>query len=282
MKILLLGANGMLAQAITRVWHAHTIIPLDRPEIDLTDSQTIPGILDQHQPDVVVNCAAYTAVDTCETDEATATAINATAVGALALATAERNITMVHISTDYVFDGLKEAGYEEDDQTGNPQNAYGRTKLTGEKQFLANTSQGYLVRTSWLYGPGGKNFVTTMRSLGKTKPALRVINDQHGKPTYTIDLATFLLDLVEARAPFGIYHGVNEEATTWYDFAQEIFRLEHIQTPITPCPTEDYPTPAKRPHWSILLNTKRPALRPWSEALADYLHELNEQEGATL
>lgn len=278
MRILLLGSRGMLAQAVTRVWHAHTLIPLDRPEIDLTDLASIPHIIAKHQPEVVINCAAYTAVDACESDEANALAINATAVRALAEATSALNIPLVHISTDYVFDGLKTDGYREDDIPGNPQNAYGRTKLAGEEALVASTKQYYLVRTSWLYGPGGKNFVTTMTTLGKTKPALKVINDQHGKPTYTIDLAKFILDLVETQVPFGIYHGVNEGETTWFDFAQTILRLQQIETSVAPCPTEDYPTPAKRPHWSILHNTKRPALRPWTEALNEYLRELNSSQ----
>lgn len=210
----------------------------------------------------------------CEQVEEKAAAINATAVGAMAAACNQLGIPLVHISTDYVFDGHKQSGYSEDDTTGNPQNAYGRTKLAGEQALLAATKKYYLVRTSWLYGHGGKNFVTTMIHLGTTKPKLRVINDQHGKPTSTRDLAQFILDLVRDQAPFGIYHGVNEGATTWFEFATEIFRQQGIATPIDPCATTEYPTPAKRPAWSILLNTKRPAVRPWTEALADYLREL--------
>lgn len=274
MKILLLGSRGMLAQAITDVFAHEELVGKDLPEVDLTKPETIVGALDEVKPDVVINCAAYTAVDKCESEEGLAEAVNAAGVGALAKITGERNMTLVHFSTDYVFDGINEAGYREDDVTGNAQNAYGRTKEHGEQLLKKYTPRGYLVRTSWLYGPGGKNFVTTMLALGRSKPALKVINDQHGKPTYTYDLAEFVYSLLKDQAPFGTYHGVNEEATTWCDFAQEILKQKNIITPIHPCATTEYPTPAQRPQWSILLNTKRPLLRPWRGALGDYLAQV--------
>jgi len=277
MKILLLGANGMLAQAVKHVFQDHEVIGYDRPEIDITSQQSVHEICIKEHPEAIINCAAYTAVDLCETEEQTADLVNGVAVGILAQESAALDVPIVHISTDYVFDGLNENGYREDDQPGSPLNAYGRTKLHGEQLLQQHATKYYLVRTSWLYGPGGKNFVTTILSHGRTKPQLKVINDQHGKPTYTRDLAQFILDLLTDKAPYGIYHGVNEEATTWYDFTKEIFSQENLATPVEPCDTTAYPLPAKRPHWSILLNTKRPVMRSWKEALTDYLHLVHQE-----
>ena len=280
MKVLVLGASGMLGQMIMNSWPEHQMIGLDRPEIDITEPRDITKSLLMYRPNLVVNCAAFTAVDECEIKEELADRINGTAVGYIAKACDAQRIPIVHISTDYVFDGAREIGYREDDEPGPPSNAYGRTKLHGEEQLLLNTKRFYLVRTSWLYGPGGKNFVQTILELGNTKPSLKVVDDQHGKPTYTRDLSLFIKNVAEERAPYGIYHGVNEEATTWFEFTKEIFRQAGVPTPIEPCTTADFPRPAKRPAWSILLNTKRPLMRSWPEALRDYLVELGYSPGA--
>lgn len=273
MKILAIGSKGMLGQATLDVWADHDVIGLDRPEIDITDSASIRRRLDEYRPEVVINCAAYTAVDQCETDESAADLVNGTAVGYLAKACDIQKIPIVHISTDYVFAGTKADGYQENNPTA-PLNAYGRTKEHGERQLFLNTKRAYLVRTSWLYGPHGKNFVQTMLELGRSKPRLQVVHDQHGKPTYTHDLAGFIKSLLIDRAPYGIYHGVNEDVTTWYDFTVAIFQGANIQTPVSPCDSTAFPRPAARPAWSSLINTKRPLLRPWPEALRDYLSEL--------
>ncbi len=274
MKILVLGANGMLGQAIVQGWSEFDMVGLDRPEIDITKPQEITRALVSYRPNLVVNCAAYTAVDDCETHEAEADKVNGTAVGYIAKACEAQRLPIIHISTDYVFDGKKESGYVETDEPLQPISAYGRTKLHGEQQLMLSTKRFYLVRTAWLYGPGGKNFVQTMLTLGTTKPELNVVNDQHGKPTFTRDLAQFMKGLVTDRAPYGVYHGVNEEPTTWYDFTVEIFRQAGITTPVKPCSTQEFPRPAQRPAWSILRNTKRPPLRSWREAMRDYLIEL--------
>lgn len=273
MKSMIIGAKGMLGQAVMTAWADLNPVGRDLPEIDITNPASIAAALDAEQPNIVVNCAAYTAVDKCETEEMLATKINGTAVGYVAKACAQRKIKLIHISTDYVFDGQQESGYQEKAML-DPLNAYGRSKAVGEKELMANTDDYYLVRTSWLYGPGGKNFVTTMLNLAKTKTELKVINDQHGKPTYTRDLAMFLKQLVLDHAPSGIYHGVNEQETTWYDFAQTIFKEAGVHMSVQPCTSAEYPLPAKRPAWSTLLNTQRPPLRPWVDALRDYLSEL--------
>lgn len=277
MRVLIIGAKGMLGQAMMDVWSEHDVTGVDLAQLDITKPLEVTRALELYRPSVVINCAAYTAVDKCETDEATADIVNGTAVGYVAKACEAHKIPLVHISTDYIFNGVQTTGYREDDRP-DPQNAYGRTKLHGERQLQANTSRFYLVRTSWLYGPGGKNFVQTMLTLGTTKPELKVVDDQHGTPTYTYDLAIFIRDLVIDRAPYGIYHGTNEQPTTWYEFAKEIFRQASMTTPVKPCSSAEYPLPAKRPAWSILLNTKRPPLRPWPAALRDYLLKLGYSE----
>ncbi len=289
MKVLITGAKGMLGQAMLDVFADSDPIGVDLAELDITKPQEISRALELYRPSAVINCAAYTAVDDCEVKEKEelASRINGTAVGYLAKATEVHKIPLVHISTDYIFSGTNPDGYAEDYPPGPPVNAYGRTKLHGEEQLIRNASRHYLVRTSWLYGAGGpsassggpNNFVETMIRLGETKPELQVVNDQHGKPTYTRDLAGFIKRLLVDRAPYGVYHGVNEQATTWFDFTQEIFRQTGCSTPIKPCSSEAFPRPAKRPEWSILLNTKQPLLRPWTEALRDYLHEVGYSAG---
>lgn len=268
----------MLGQAVMSTWPEYDLVGLDLPAIDVTSPASIREQLELYRPQLVINCAAYTAVDQCETDEKKADLVNGSGVGFLAKATNERRIRMVHISTDYVFDGLNPHGYKEDDQTA-PVNAYGRTKEHGEQQLFVNSQRAWLVRTSWLYGPDGKNFVTTMLELGQTKKELKVVNDQHGKPTFTHDLSLFIKSLVADHAPFGIYHGVNEDATTWCNFAAAIFRQAGLTVTVKPCTTAEFPRPAKRPTYSTLLNTKRAPLRPWTEALRDYLTKLGYPTG---
>lgn len=273
MKPLIIGARGMLGQAMMKIWSDLEPVGLDLPDIDITNPPLIAKVFDFYSPTVVINCAAYTAVDKCETDEAAADLVNGTAVGYLAKACLPRDIRLIHISTDYVFDGQNQHGY---DELANPVpvSAYGRTKSHGEYAlFKQELHQFYLVRTSWLYGPGGQNFVQTMINLGRTQPEVKVVNDQHGKPTFTEDLAAFIKNLCLDRATTGVYHGVNEGETTWYDFACEIFRQVGIKTPVKPVSTAEFPRPAKRPAWSTLKNTRRPLLRHWPEALRDYLVE---------
>jgi len=272
MKVLILGSKGLLGQAVMKTWQHSEIIGLDQPEIDITSQRQIVGALEKYQPTILINCAAFTDVDRCEEEEERAKLINGEAVGYLASACKERRLPIVHISTDYVFNGHNKRGYQEIEQLS-PINAYGRSKAVGEEILQNNTDMFYLIRTAWLFGPGGKNFVRTIIEYAHLKPSLMIVNDQHGQPTYTYDLATFIKSLIIEKAPFGIYHGVNEGPTTWFSFAREILKQAHIRTTIKPCRTSDYPRPANRPTWSILLNTKRPHLRPWASALNDYLKQ---------
>lgn len=273
--ILLLGSCGMLGTAFQELFAStpqKNVVAWDKEELDITDDKAVQAALAELKPDIVVNCAAYTDVDGAETNEELANRINGDAVGFLAHACKAASATLVHFSTDYVFDGENADGYAEDAPLA-PINAYGRSKALGEKLLQNNTDRFYLVRTSWLYGLNGRNFVATMLKLGREKPELKVVNDQHGKPTSTRDLAVFAWQLVADAAPFGTYHGVNEPETTWFDFTDEIFRLANIQTPIEPCTSAAFPRPARRPTWSSLRNTKRSLLRPWHDALYDYLKD---------
>ncbi|MFY9457620.1 MAG: dTDP-4-dehydrorhamnose reductase [Candidatus Spechtbacterales bacterium] len=279
MKIVILGAKGMLGRDLGRVFYDLNPYLLDKDELDIRDKEGIFALFRNLKPDVVINAAAYTDVDGCETNKELAMQVNGAAPGYLAAAAKDVGAVFAHYSTDYVFDGKKIEGYSEDDKSGNPLNFYGETKLVGENAVREAGGEYYLIRTSWLYGINGKNFVETMLRLAKEKkdlPAgrqeLRVVNDQHGKPTFSLDLARKTRELIENKKDFGIYHIINEPKTTWYDFASEILG-QGGQAPrvITPCASAEFPRPAKRPQYSILLNTKLPPLRAWQEALAEYL-----------
>ena len=226
--------------------------------------------ISEQKPDAIINAAAYTAVDQCESQEELATRVNGDAVGYLAEAAKTLGIPIVHYSTDYVFSGDFSLGYSED-APRKPLNAYGRSKATGEEHLERSGAKYYLVRTSWLYGKRGKNFVDTMLRLADEKKELRVVNDQHGKPTYAVDLARATKELLTTPRPFGTYHVTNEGETTWYDFAVRILQLAGKQTAVVPVSSKEFPTPAKRPTYSSLINTKLPPIRRLEEALSEYL-----------
>lgn len=289
-KLLIIGGNGMLARAVAaQVPPGYDLHAVDLPEFDMTDSDQIDSIFDEIKPDIVVNCAAYTNVDSCETDQDLASQVNGTAVGYLASAARRVGTTLVHVSTDYVFDGLKDSPYKEDDPTG-PQSVYGQTKLQGEEAILASGLDKYfIVRTSWLYGPKGNNFVETILRLASEREELRIIHDQVGSPTYTIDLAAAILTLIDVAAssqssypsPYGIYHFSNSGQCSWYEFAVEIvanakFAGLPLQVKnITPIRTEEYPLPAKRPAYSVFDKSKfinfTGAQPPqWQDSLKEY------------
>lgn len=283
MRVLILGKNGMLGHDLLKVFSKEDVIALGSTDLDITEQERVFEEFMTIQPDVVINATGYTNVDLAEKEMEKANEINGYAVGVLAKASREVGATLVHFSTDYVFDGQKPGGYREDDVT-NPVNAYGRSKELGEKLLIEEMEvqqdmyepegKYFLIRTSWLFGKHGKNFVDTMVKLGKDQPELKVVNDQHGKPTYTLDLARqvkFLLDTHEY--PSGIYHVTNEEETTWYDFAKGIFGLYKNKVAVLPCTSREYVRPAVRPQYSSLVNTKLPPLRPWKEALAEYLSD---------
>ncbi|MBU1178589.1 dTDP-4-dehydrorhamnose reductase [Patescibacteria group bacterium] len=274
-KILIIGSKGMLGTELVEVFSTsdYKVYKADLPEIDITDSASIQGKLGEIKPDIVINAAAFTDVDGCEEQIELCHKVNGQALEYLVKECNKVGSTLVHYSTDYVFDGEKEEGYKEADQT-NPQSQYGKSKELGEKNLQKYGDKYYLIRLSWLFGKHGNNFVETMLRLAREKDRLEVVNDQFGKPTYAKDLAIRTKELLESQKAFGIYHITNEGVTSWYDFTREIFKLAGIKTPVTPVTTDKFPRPAKRPHYSGLINTKLPLSRPWQEALGEYLDEI--------
>lgn len=270
MRVTLLGAGGMLATALATAFDDTELAPLTQAECDITVPESVHASLSAARPDVILNAAAYTAVDDAESHEALATAVNGTGVGTLGAAARALGATVVHYSTDYVFPGTNPNGYAEDDEVG-PVNAYGRSKLAGETALRASGAAHYIIRTAWLYGPNGKNFVDTILRLARDKGTLSVVNDQTGSPTYTDDLAKAARTLVEVQPPFGTYHRTNDGRATWYDVAQAALEIADIRAELKPVTSAEFPRPASRPAFSILRSTKLPPLRPWREALEDYL-----------
>lgn len=273
----------MLGHDLLKVFAKQDVIAMGSSDLDVTDQERVFEEFMTIQPDVVINATGYTNVDLAEKEIEKANEVNGYAVGILAKASREIGAILVHFSTDYVFDGQKAEGYKEEDIT-NAINAYGRSKELGEKLLVEEMElqedmhepegKYFLIRSSWLFGKHGKNFVDTMLKLGKEQKELKVVDDQHGKPTYTLDLARqvkFLLDTREY--PSGIYHITNEEETSWYDYAKAIFSLYKAKVNVLPCSSKEYVRPAERPQHSSLINTKLPPLRPWKEALAEYLSE---------
>ena len=262
---LVTGAAGMLGRDLTALLTARgeEFTALTRADLDITDGAAAASAISAVKPDVVVNCAAWTAVDAAEENEAAALAVNGHGPANLAAACASLGAVLVHPSTDYVFPGDATVPYAEDAAPA-PAGAYGRTKLAGEQAVLAALPDaGYVVRTAWLYGAHGKNFAKTMLRLARGDVAPGVVADQYGQPTWTADVAAKIYDLVGAAAPAGIYHATSSGQTTWFGFAEEIFRLHHdLETQdrdaererLTPRPltTAEYPTPARRPAYSVL------------------------------
>jgi dTDP-4-dehydrorhamnose reductase len=268
---LVTGAAGMLGRDLTDLLRARgeEFTPLARVDLDITDPAAVAKAVSVVKPDVVVNCAAWTAVDAAEEHEEAAFAINAGGAVNLAAACASVGALLVHPSTDYVFDGHASAPYAEDAPTA-PSGAYGRTKLAGEQAVRAALPDAsYIVRTAWLYGAHGKNFVKTMLRLARNGTAPGVVADQHGQPTWTADVAAQIYALIDNSAPAGTYHATSSGQTTWFGFAEEVFTLYQgqgqnqdedperpcLEAPrLTPRPitTADYPTPAKRPAYSVL------------------------------
>ena len=283
MKVLVLGNKGMLGSEIEKVFvdDGYDVIGVGRDVVDVTDKEMVEKVFVDENPDVVINCTGYTDVEKAEDDEVNAFKVNGEAVGILARMSRKIDALFVHFSTDYVFDGEKQNGYDEDDAP-NPINVYGHSKKLGEDlifdemEFLNDEfpKEGnfFIIRTSWLFGKNGKNFVSTMLRLAETKNELKVVNDQIGNPTYAVDLANQTKWLVTSNEyPSGIYHITNDNAVSWYDFAREIFSLTNANVNVLPCASDEYVTKAKRPKFSSLNNNKIPPLRDFKEALRDYL-----------
>ena len=269
MKILVTGASGMLGQDLCPILEDNdfTVIETSSKNMDITDFKTVKLVLDEIRPDYVVHCAAYTNVDKAEEDKETAFKVNFEGTKNIATACKNMDIPIIYISTDYVFDGTKKGKYNPEDKT-NPINVYGESKLAGENAVREICEKYYIARTSWLYGHHGKNFVETMISL-KDKEEVKVVDDQIGCPTWTVELANGIVKLIIENPPYGIYHICGSGKTSWYNFAKKIFELQGYKTNIIPCTSEEFPRPAKRPANSIMENNK--ICRNWESALKDYL-----------
>ncbi len=283
MKILILGAQGMLGKDMAEEFSNYQPILFDRKNLDLTDFSRVKEKLHRIKPDLIINCAGYTDVEKAEEQEDLASLINGRVVSDLAQICRDLNIILVHISTEYVFNGEKKEGYNEDDQS-NSQNAYGKSKALGEKLLIEDCRKYYLIRTSWIYGHNlqkgkerGINFVDRMIELAGEKEELNLVNNQFSKPTYTKDLCEAIKKLVEEKYEFGIYHLVNEEKTNPLEFAQEIFKIKKIDIKINPISYQDYPSKVNRPINAVLNNNKFPKLRSWKQALKDYLLSADRQ-----
>lgn len=280
-KVLITGGNGQLGLELkSKIQSKYNLLLTSRRSLDITNFDEVLQYIDEKKPDIIINCAAFTAVDLCEQEESIAYETNALVPKNLAIAANKINAKLVHISSDYVFDGngIKNGNgnirpYIENDIT-NPQSVYGRTKLAGEKLVSEKTNKYFIIRTAWLYGEG-KNFVRTMINLSKTNDEIRVVNDQIGSPTSTSELANMIEKLIETEK-YGIYHGTCEGYCSWYDFTCEIYKIMNIQTKVIPVTTEEFPRPAKRPKYSVLENKKLNDLgiykfKEWQDALKIYL-----------
>lgn len=259
MNILITGCNGQLGneiQLLESKYPQHDFFNTDVAELDITDADAIRQFVNDNQIDGIINCAAYTAVDKAESNEELCTKLNAEAPAYLAQAIDERGGWMVQVSTDYVFDGTNHTPYREDEDTC-PNSVYGSTKLVGELNVQKLCRQSMIIRTAWLYSTFGNNFVKTMLRLGREKNELGVIFDQIGTPTYARDLAVAIMAAVCKGIVPGIYHFSNEGVISWYDFTKAIHRIAGIDTcHVRPLHTSEYPTPAARPHYSVLDKTK--------------------------
>lgn len=276
MRVLIIGAKGMLGQDLMALFGAdkkYQVLGIDQESIDITNRANVLQKIEEIKPNIVINTAAFTAVDNCEKLEFKKVCfdVNGYGVGYLASACKKAGAMLVHYSTDYIFAGDKAEGYKEDEKNFAPVNVYGESKLLGEQELQKNTDKFYLVRTAWLYGKNGKNFVDTMLALAQKMPELKVVDDQHGKPTYTVDLAKRTKEILESKMPFGIYHITNEGETTWCGFAKKIFELAGVKVSVKPVTSAEFPRPAKRPAYSALVNTKLSKMRKWEEALKEYL-----------
>ncbi|HXB93660.1 MAG TPA: dTDP-4-dehydrorhamnose reductase [Puia sp.] len=282
-KILVTGAGGQLGrelQALAATYPSFDFLFTTRVQLPIDRPDQVQSFFDTHRPDYCINCAAYTAVDKAESDQDAAFGINGDAPGHLAAACRSVGARLIHISTDYVFDGSSSTPLKEDDPTG-PINAYGASKLEGEKKALAQHPAGTLIiRTSWVYSEFGHNFVKTMIRLMTEKPAINVVNDQVGSPTYAADLADAILRILSAPVFIpGIYHYSDEGRISWYQFALAIRRLIGSACIVNPIPSTDFPTPARRPSWSLLdksliRETYTVPIPDWEASLETCIHRL--------
>ena len=287
LNILITGSNGQLGSEIKELSsnYEYNFFFTDRTNIDITSKDSIKTFCQTNNINTIINCAAYTAVDKAESDEINADLVNRKAVKKLALVSQELNIKLIHVSTDYVFDGKNFKPYKEEYQT-NPNGVYGKTKLDGENEMIKiNPKNSIIIRTSWVYSSFGNNFVKTMLRLGREKEELGVIFDQIGTPTYAKDLAKVILDIIPQinNTKVEIYNYSNEGVLSWYDFAKEIMKMAKLDCKINPIETFQYPTPAIRPHFSLLNKSKIKSafnieIPYWKDGLDECLRKMGERK----
>jgi dTDP-4-dehydrorhamnose reductase len=272
MKVLVTGAGGMLGSDVVRVAEdmRHQVVALTHDDLDVTDPMRVERVITRERPGAVINCAAWTNVDAAEEDEHEASVVNAQGAGFIADAASKVDAKVLYPSTDYVFDGTAGPYSESDDPA--PINAYGRTKLAGERATALVNGRSFIVRTSWLFGPGGGNFVETMLRLGEGGGPVVVVHDQVGCPTYTGHLAVGLLRLIDG-GTYGVHHMAGEGSCSWYEFAMEIFRQGEVVTRVMASTTDMMGRPAKRPANSVLISRRSAPIKlpPWRRGLSDYL-----------
>ncbi len=274
MKVLILGANGMLGHALQDAFASHNVIPWDRDDLDIVSCSAVRAHIPELKPDIVLNAAAYTDVERAEEERDIAERVNGCAVGAIAQVCKTIDVPLLHISTDYVF-GDEGGEYDEEIRPHAPLNSYGTSKLLGEELVREHADKYWIVRTSWLFGEHGKNFISTMLQLGARQDRVSVVGDQEGCPTYTPDLAGAIEKLIADNAPYGVYHLTNSGTATWAELAETAFRAAGMNTAVERITSEEFAQTfhahARRPHRSVLWNTKRPSLRSWHEAVNDYV-----------
>jgi len=280
MKVLVTGAGGMLGRDVVLAAGnaGHAVVGFSHPELDVTDAAALAAKFELERPDVVINCAAWTDVDGAEEAEETAMAVNGRGAGNVAAAAAELGASVVYVSSDYVFDGAKGAPYVETDQPM-PLSAYGRTKLAGEEATAAANKRHFVVRSSWLFGIGGSNFVETMLRLASTQSEVLVVRDQVGSPTYTWHLAYGVVRLIEG-VEFGTHHMAAAGSCSWYDFAREIFEQAKVDCLVLSATTEMLGRPAPRPAYSALTSQREHAIElpPWQDGLGAYLSQRSSEK----
>jgi len=278
-NILVTGAKGMLGRELCAVLEEkHNVTAADIDEFDITDLSATMAFMKRAKPKIVIHAAAMTQVDDCENQPDKAMDINAIGTGTVASCATERKAAMVYFSTDYVFDGTKTIPYTEDDQP-NPLNVYGKSKLAGEQSVRTVCPRSWILRTAWLYGESGHNFVKTILRLAQERRELRVVNDQTGSPTWARDLAATVAAMV-GEPKYGTYHVTNSGECSWYEFATEIVRVAGLDCEVVPIPTSEYPLPAKRPAYSVLSSAAVESaygikMRHWRDALAAFMESQN-------
>jgi len=287
MKLLVIGSGGQLGCDFVKEAEllGHLVIPVDFPDIDIADKASVERFVNDAKPDVIVNCAAFTAVDLCEQEQKNAFSINADACFNLAYCARDIGARLIHFSTDYVFDGRASKPYTERSDT-NPQTVYGKSKLRGE-ELIVETCPKYLIfRIAWLYGVHGNNFVKSIRRFAQAaadeKKPLKVVNDQFGTPTWTVSVCRQALSVID-KNEYGVFHCTSEGQCSWFDFAKEIVSASGINVDVVPCTTEEFPRPAPRPHFSVLENARFKEMGinimpEWKEAFKEFLSTENHKE----